>query len=849
MAHYELDIFFDKNDSIYNMDSLKDRRDRFDQYSKINMETMSIEGNPARIEIAFESIDPERHDESLLNGIRDIIHIVLNSTESYSAAKCAEVIQFTLDGTISRLHTLQDMMRTFYAEPSKHYELYHMRTETAARLHTFYSGRGTLKNMHIFSPKNSYMASRPTHKTLMPLSHSCREKILKSTVFGVDLWKYFLENLVDVNGQRHVRIDVPEFHLHFVKEIVNDTYVCGRTCSKCWMIFATEQHIRAFDCHDCVDVEKGKSLLVTDQRFVKHHDHKLSELNDIQNQFINDVRHDDKPGRPPNIFVTGGAGSGKTHVLKLSIANTLHRYGMNSFVVLAYTKMAASLVNGITYHSFLGMTGNKNNDGNELFNPRKIGEHLNGLKSTVRLLQIQSTLRIIYIDEVGMLSNQQLEYLDEILKHIKDNNLPFGGIQIILCGDVLQLPPIIKFKKGAELQRSDRIFFFHSDAYRKGKFETIYLEVSYRQKDKGFLKILNRMREGDCTQKDIDIINSTWGSAVSYDSAVDVLKGLTSLYRQERRGELGADKQRTIKSKIKSQYKNKFIENHCEDVEDLMNKFFQKISISDPLRPPVDFPVEEEQEAHTRMTSIALKQMDRLSSSYTGKNTTYDFSIHNENVENKLVGEIFTQSRNASSEGIEKRQSVAEDFVAGGGECTQAMKLFLENETKTEECLVVYVGMRVLFTANETSTFTSNNTMGNIKEIKCTPNGYVESIIVTPSVSFDLVPHPVVVFRKLHVEDFHGIQLTRNQFPLKPADCGNGFTTQGCSLSIPLIYNSSRLMLTNIWARVYVAASRVTDKKFFFSLFPLTIDDIRANPSALNFDREIRSQQHRRLVV
>jgi hypothetical protein len=848
MAHYELDIFFDKNDSIYNMDSLKDRRDRFEQYSKVNLETMSIEGNPARVEIAFESIDPGKHDDALLNGIMDTIQIVLNSTESYSAVKCAEVIKFSLDGTLSRLHTLQDMMRTFYAEPTKNFELYHIRTETAARLHTFYSGRGTLKNMHLFSPKNSYMAGRPTHKTLMPLSYNCREKVLKSTVFGTDLWNFFIENLVDVNGKSHHRIDYPEFQLHFVKEIVNDKYVCGRTCSKCWMIFATEQHIRAFECHDCVDIQKGKSLLVTDQRFVKHHDQKLSELNDIQIQFINDVRHDDKDGHPPNIFITGGAGSGKTHVLKLSIANTLYRYGMNSFVVLAYTKMAASLVNGMTYHSFLGMSGNKNNDGNHDFDPRKIGEHLNGLKTSVRLLQIQSTLRIIYIDEVGMLSNQQLEYLDQILKHIKNNRKPFGGIQIILCGDVLQLPPIMDNKVGSPLIRSDRLFFFHSDAYQKGKFETIYLEVSYRQKDKSFLKILNRMREGNCTKKDCDIINSTWGSAVSYDSASDVLKGLTTLYRQERRGELGRSKQTSIKSKLKSFFKNDYIKVHSLDIEVLSYNFLRKTTVSDSFA-PLDFPIEEEQLAHTAMTKLALDHMLRLAPSYTGMNKSFDFSIHNENIEHKLVGEIFTQSRNLSSEGVEKRECLAEDFVAGGGECTQHMKLFLENETKTEECFVVYVGMRVLFTANETSIFTSNNTMGNVQEIKCSPNGYVESITVTPCVSFDLIPHPVVVFRKLHVEDCNGTQLTRYQFPLKAADCGNAFTTQGCSLSIPVIYNSSRLMLRDAWARVYVAASRVTDKKYFFPLFPLKMDDIKANPVALNFDREIRLNQRRKRRV
>jgi hypothetical protein len=348
------------------------------------------------------------------------------------------------------------------------------------------------------------------------------------------------------------------------------------------------------------------------------------------------------------------------------------------------------------------------------------------------------------------------------------------------------------------------------------------------------------MRQGDHTQDDLDIINTTWGSAVSYDSAKDVLTGLTTLYRQERRGELGSDKQRTIKSKMKSRYRNKYIENHSTEMDEVIKEFF-KANLNSPN--PLDFPIEKEQETSTTMTTLALEQMKRLNTNSTGSNTKFDFSIHNENLENKLVSNVYSTSRNANNQSFSKRICQAEDYLAGGGVVDADMKLFLERETKTENVFTAFVGMRVLFTANETSIFTSNNTMGIVTEIKCSPNGYVEAITVAPCVSIDLVPHPVVVLRKLHEEDYKGTQLARNQFPLKAADCGNGFTVQGCSLSIPLIYNSSRLQTQDVWARVYVAASRVTDKKYFFTLFPLQMGDIKPNPEALNFDRELRMYQ------
>jgi hypothetical protein len=852
MAHYELDIYSDNVESIYNLQSFDQRLGKFIANSKVNMDNMTMHGNPGRIEIAFDSLTPEQNENDLLNGIRDVLQICLNSTKSYSAIKCASIVQFALDGTVSRLRTMQDMMKEYIGRPEKYYELYHIRTEAAARMHSFYSGRGTLKNLHLFSPKNSYMAGRPTHKMLMPLSRNCRERVLKRTIIGVDLFETFLSNLFDCNGCNHKRIEPPLFQLKFVDKIVNNIYKCGKVCSKCWMVFATEKHINAFDCHSCIDKIKGLCINITDQRFVQHHGKMLEDLNDRQSLFVSMVHHDG-PGSPPNVFLTGGAGCGKTHTLKISIADTLYRYGRDCFVVIAATKIAASLVNGVTYHAFLGLTGREGEDSGEAGKLLKhtdkvglMGKHINNLRDTSMFLRIQTTLRVIYIDEIGMMSKDQFEFLDEMLRFCRKNNEPFGGIQIILCGDVLQLSPICKFNTPGE------VFFFESDSYVNGKFKSIYLSSSYRQKDPKFVRILNRMREGCCTEADMVEINDVWGSEANFTSALDALMGLLKLYRNERVGNLGDVVQQKIGNKARSFFHNKdLLLKHKEDIDKLERDYNEQLRFQNScdVRPPQYLPAKTELAECTRMVVSTLYKTNRLKKQ-DEHTSDYNFVINCENVENDAIKNEYDESRKERDRSELSKTTLhvnqAEDCSGEGIILTSAMRDFLNHETKTDQIFVVYIGERVKFTSNGIGVFVANNVMANVTQIKCDAKGNLESITVEPCVAPGIIPHPVVVTAKLYSAEYPdpsgngSITVTRLQFPLKAADCGNAFTTQGISLSIPVIFNGSRLMTNSMWAKVYVAASRVTDKKFFFSLFYLRSSDIKANKIALAFDMLLR---------
>jgi nucleoside-triphosphatase THEP1 len=567
---------------------------------------------------------------------------------------------------------------------------------------------------------------------------------------------------------------------------------------------------------------------------------------DQQNAFVSMVHHDVK-GSPPNVFLTGGAGCGKTHALKLSIADTLYHHGMDSFVVIAATKMAASLVNGVTYHSFLGLTGREGEDtgqaGKILNNKHELlGRHINNLRETSIFRRIQSTLKIIYVDEVGMMSKDQFDFLNEMLQFSKNNKKPFGGIQIILCGDVLQLPPIVKDDRPGE------VFFFESESYATGKFKTVYLETCYRQKDPKFLRILNRMREGCCTEADINTINNEWGSDASRNSALDALKGLQQLYRNERTGLLGIYAQSKIINKANVMFSNETLikehKTHIEILEHTLNlQCTQRQFISEI----------QELATPTPMICEAIKQMERLKNSEAGANVDFNFVMNCENKENDAINNAYGASRMDfnQQENSATRKIVcvneAEDYCGNDGKVTEAIKDFLTKETKTEQSLAIYIDQRVIFTWNGSSVFTSNNSMAIVKVIKYDTLGKIESVTVEPCTAPGIVPHPVIVTAKLYSENYPDpsgsgqiIQVTRLQFPLKAADCGNAFTTQGISLSIPMLFNGSRLMKESKWARVYVAASRVTDKKYFFTLFKLRSMEIKPNSIALRFDQMLR---------
>lgn len=177
-----------------------------------------------------------------------------------------------------------------------------------------------------------------------------------------------------------------------------------------------------------------------------------------------------------NVFLTGPAGSGKTHLL-----NKYINFLKDNYVdvgITASTGIAATHMGGTTIHSWTGM-GIKDS--------LSKGD-LEELKSRKYLRDRFDRTQVLVIDEVSMLHHFRLDLIDEICRHMKNSNAPFGGMQIILCGDFFQLPPVAR--AGEPLAQ----FAYEAEIWKEANFKICYLEEQHRQTDSAFLKVLNEIR-------------------------------------------------------------------------------------------------------------------------------------------------------------------------------------------------------------------------------------------------------------------------------------------------------------------------------------------------------------------
>jgi ATP-dependent exoDNAse (exonuclease V) alpha subunit len=185
-----------------------------------------------------------------------------------------------------------------------------------------------------------------------------------------------------------------------------------------------------------------------------------------------------------NLFLTGAAGTGKSYTIK-AIINYLESININ-YGLTAMTGCAAVLIGGQTIHSFLYMNISRNL--NEIYsNLEKFRGYLNKLKK----------LDVLIIDEISMMDDELFELINNLLMKIKNNNLLFGGVQLILVGDFYQLPPI------------NGDFCFTSNIWNLLDLKKIILTDIIRQKDDMTLQeILREIREGNISKNTFELLET-----------------------------------------------------------------------------------------------------------------------------------------------------------------------------------------------------------------------------------------------------------------------------------------------------------------------------------------------------
>ena len=196
-----------------------------------------------------------------------------------------------------------------------------------------------------------------------------------------------------------------------------------------------------------------------------------------------------KSGR--NIFLTGSAGTGKTYVLNQFVQHL--KDCKIEVAITASTGIAATHIKGMTIHSWTGMGIKQTMNGKEIDN----------IKRDKRLNKQLNKAKVLIIDEVSMLHQDQLNTIHDILTYVRDDSKAFGGMQVVLCGDFFQLPPIDKFNRPSK----DK-FAFMSSAWVFAGFNICYLTEQYRQTNNKLTKILDEIRSASVSQKSIDLLNS-----------------------------------------------------------------------------------------------------------------------------------------------------------------------------------------------------------------------------------------------------------------------------------------------------------------------------------------------------
>jgi hypothetical protein len=198
-----------------------------------------------------------------------------------------------------------------------------------------------------------------------------------------------------------------------------------------------------------------------------------------------------------NIFLTGKAGTGKTTFLK-----ELKKRSPKRMIIVAPTGVAAINAGGVTIHSFFQMPFGPFIPEHLLFQSPMVKDNEKTQNKFKKLgrdkRDIIKGLELLVIDEISMVRADLLDQVDEALRKHKNPTLPFGGVQLLMIGDLQQLSPVVKEDEWSLISRYyDSPYFFSSLALQKTDFVSIELQHIYRQNEQAFIDLLNKVRDND----------------------------------------------------------------------------------------------------------------------------------------------------------------------------------------------------------------------------------------------------------------------------------------------------------------------------------------------------------------
>ncbi len=262
-----------------------------------------------------------------------------------------------------------------------------------------------------------------------------------------------------------------------------------------------------------------------------------------------------------NVFLTGKAGTGKTTFL-----HNLRKNSPKRMVVVAPTGVAAINAGGVTIHSFFQVSFGPQipRDPNS---PRPVevsadGSVAAGIKRFSKdKINIIRSLDLLVIDEISMVRADLLDAIDEVLRRYKNRFQPFGGVQLLMIGDLQQLAPVVKDDEWDILKPYyDTCYFFSSRALKKSRFVGIELKKIFRQSDQHFIDLLNRVRENRMDGQTLEQLNNRFQPDFAPDDNQGYITLTTHNFQAQQINEAKLSKLKAPKHTFKAKVEGEFPE-------------------------------------------------------------------------------------------------------------------------------------------------------------------------------------------------------------------------------------------------------------------------------------------------
>jgi nucleoside-triphosphatase THEP1 len=244
------------------------------------------------------------------------------------------------------------------------------------------------------------------------------------------------------------------------------------------------------------------------------------------------------------VFITGKAGAGKTTLMKY-----IRELGQKKTVVVAPTGVAAINAGGVTIHSFFRIPpcmflakGQASED--QQVRVENAQSLLSKLRIDKRHIRLIRSVEMLIVDEISMVRADLLDAMDQVLRKLRRNNQAFGGVQLVMVGDLFQLPPVLRnVEEQLYHQYYQGTYFYHAESLKKSGFITVELRKIYRQTDEQFLQLLNEIRNDEISAMSLQILkerHQAWLHEGNQDKVIQLTshRNTAAAYNEEKLREL-----------------------------------------------------------------------------------------------------------------------------------------------------------------------------------------------------------------------------------------------------------------------------------------------------------------------